>query len=177
MGADGEREVSLDWSAGSIFNGSEPIDNDNGSNDNGGDGENTTTSDNETGPDEVGIDDSVVEGGACSPGETKPPDSADCRYCVCLGDSTWKCDSDGCGNENTQSEDTKAAGMGALSWVAIAFGIGGVLLAVIVLMRKKELKLDPWMEEPEEVEIGVIPELPPIDAAPSSTLDKANTET
>ena len=177
MGADGERDVSLDWSAGSIFNGSEPVDDGTGSNDNGGDGENTTTSDNETETDEVGIDDSVVEGGACSPGETKPPDSADCRYCVCLGDSTWKCESDGCGDENTQSEDTKAAGMGAMSWVAIAFGIGGVLLAVIVLMRKKELKLDPWMEEPEEVEIGVIPELPPIDAAPSSTPDKANTET
>ncbi|MCS5537229.1 MAG: amidohydrolase family protein [Candidatus Poseidoniaceae archaeon] len=176
MSADGERDVSLDWQAGSVFNGSEPEDNSTGSNNGGGDGENTTTT-NGTNPDEVGIDDSVVEGGTCSPGETKPPDSADCRYCVCQGDSTWRCDSKQCDDQETQSENTKASGMGPASWIAVMIGIGGLILAVIVLSRKKEPGLDPWMEEPEEMEISNIPELPPIDAVPSSTPDKANTET
>ena len=163
MNADGNRSVSLDWAAGSEFNLSEPVEQDNSGDDTSNDDNND---DNNSEENNAGIDDSVVEGGSCTPGNTKAPDSADCRYCVCQGDSTWKCDSSGCDTKDTQSENNAAGGIGATSVVMISLAVVAGIVIVFLVIRQREADSDPWMQEPEDLKESVIPELPPLDAAP-----------
>jgi len=164
MNEDGNRLVSLDWAAGSEFNLSEPVVEQDNSGDSTSNDDNND--DNNSEENNAGIDDSVVEGGSCTPGNTKAPDSADCRYCVCQGDSTWKCDSSSCNTKDTQSENTAAGGIGTTSVVMISLAVVVGILIVFLLIRQREAGLDPWMQEPEDLKESVIPELPPLDAAP-----------
>lgn len=116
-----------------------------------------------------GKDDSIVEGGTCNAGETKPPDNADCRYCVCQGDSTWKCDSGACTEEKEQTV-TDSAKSGGLSTSSLAIGAAAVVIfiATIALTANSSTKNkdNPWDKELEDIVIEQVPEMPPLEGGP-----------
>jgi hypothetical protein len=115
-----------------------------------------------------GKDDSIVEGGTCNAGETKPPDNADCRYCVCQGDSTWKCDSGACTEEEqTVTDSAKSGGLStsslAIGAVAIVIFIATIALTANSSSKDKD---NPWNKKLEDIVIEQVPEMPPLEGGP-----------
>lgn len=115
-----------------------------------------------------GKDDSIVEGGTCNAGQTKPPDNADCRYCVCLGDNTWKCDSGACKEEEQTA--TESAKSGGLSTSSLAIGGVAILLFILTIAltasNSSKDKDNPWDNPPEDVVLEQVPEMPPLEGGP-----------
>ena len=48
----------------------------------------------------------------------------------------------------------------------ISLAVVAGIVIVFLVIRQREADSDPWMEEPEDLKESVIPELPPLDAAP-----------
>jgi hypothetical protein len=116
-----------------------------------------------------GKDDSIVEGGTCNAGETKPPDNADCRYCVCQSDGTWKCDSGACEEEEDQTA-TENAKSGGLSTSALSIGGIAIILFIATIAlttsNSSKDKGNPWDKEVEDFVIEQVPEMPPLEGGP-----------
>lgn len=133
---------------------------------------NSFTTDEEKEPvvNEPGKDDSIVEGGTCNAGQTKPPDNADCRYCVCLGDNTWKCDSGACKEDNEDQTEAESAMASGLSNSSLA--IGGVAIFLFILIvaltanGSSKDKENPWDKPLESIVLEGVPKMPPLEGGP-----------
>jgi cyclophilin family peptidyl-prolyl cis-trans isomerase len=130
----------------------------------------TTDEEEEPVVSDPGKDDSIIEGGTCNAGETKPPDNADCRYCVCLGDNTWKCDSGECKEDNEDQTATESAKSGGLSNSSLVIGGVAILLFILTILltvsNSPKNKDNPWDNPPEDLLLEQVPSMPPLEGGP-----------
>ena len=130
----------------------------------------TTNGDEEPVVTDPGKDGSIVEGGTCNAGETKPPDNADCRYCVCQGDSTWKCDSGACKEEDKDQTAAESAKSGELSTSSLAIGGIAIILFIATIAltatNSSKDKDNPWDKPLEDIVLEDVPKLPPLEDGP-----------